>query len=75
MPKHAKASSFRSSVCVMSTNQFGANQLVAAGVHSVLEVGAYVSRRRTGWSGMGRVATATESNSARWSWFTSGCAQ
>ena len=56
-----------------STNQFGTNQFSGAGVHSVLDVGAYVSTRRTGWPGVGRVATATESKRTRWSRFTSGC--
>jgi hypothetical protein len=63
----------RSNVSLTSTNQLGTNQFVGAGVHSVLEVGAYVSRRRTGCPGVGRVATATESKIARWSRFTSGC--
>ena len=60
-------------VSVTSTNQFGTNQFWPAGVHSVLDVGAYVRTRRTTWPGTGRVATQAESNSARWSRFTSGC--
>jgi hypothetical protein len=55
----------RSSVAVTSTNQLGTNQFTAAGVHSVLEVGAYVRTRRTGCPGTGLAATATESKSTR----------